>query len=77
MIKRKIKEIAEEICGHCAQNYQDECRAFQWPHSDQERTAREQGDALCVTSSDASAKSGPPELREEESKEEDLCPKPH
>lgn len=47
MIKRKIKDVGNEICGHCAQNYQNECRAFQWPHSDEERAAREKGDVLC------------------------------
>ena len=47
MIKHKINQVGDVICGHCAQNYQDECRAFEAPHSDQERAAREQGDALC------------------------------
>lgn len=70
MIKRKIEEVGEEICGHCAQNYQDECRAFEAPHSDEERAAREKGDALCITSRAAFIGSRRTELREEEAKEQ-------
>lgn len=48
MIKGKIDQVSDHLCGHCAQNYQDACRAFEAPHSPQERAAREKGDALCT-----------------------------
>lgn len=48
MIKGKINPVGDFICNHCAQNYQNECRAYQDPHSDEERAAREEGDALCT-----------------------------
>jgi len=48
MIKGKIEAVGDYLCGHCAQNYQDECRAFQAPHSPEEREARKKGDALCT-----------------------------
>jgi len=66
MIRGKIEEIGDEVCGHCAQNYQDECRAFEAPHSDQEREAREKGDALCITSRAAFICRKTRELREEQ-----------
>lgn len=69
MIKGKIEQVGDEICGHCAQNYSGECRAFEAPHSDQERAAREKGDALCITSRAAFIGSKRRELREEEAKE--------
>lgn len=70
MIKGKIQAVGDEICGHCAQNYQEECRAFEYPHSDQERQAREKGDALCITSRAAFIGRKRAELREEEAKEQ-------
>lgn len=73
MIKRKIEQVSDDLCDHCAQNYQDECRAFEAPHSPQEREAREQGDALCITSRAAFIRSRRTELREEEAKEQKLC----
>jgi len=69
MIKGKIEAVGDEICGHCAQNYQDECRAFEAPHSDQERTEREKGDPLCITSRAAFIRRKTEEIREEEAKE--------
>lgn len=70
MIKGKIEQIGDAICAHCSQNYQDECRAFEAPHSDQERAAREKGDALCITSRAAFIRHKQAELREEEAKEQ-------
>jgi hypothetical protein len=70
MIKGKIEQVGDEICAHCAQNYSGECRAFEAPHSDQERAAREKGDALCITSRAAFIGSRRTELREEEVKEQ-------
>ena len=70
MIKGKIEPVGDEICGHCAQNYSGECRAFEDPHSLQEREAREKGDALCITSRAAFIGSRQAELREEEAKEQ-------
>ena len=72
MIRGKIEQVGDQICGHCAQNYQDECRAFEYPHSDQERAAREQGDALCISSRAAFIESRRTDLREEEIKEQNL-----
>ena len=48
MIKHKIESVGDYLCGLCAQNYQEECRAFQAPHSPQEKAARKRGDALCT-----------------------------
>jgi len=70
MIRGKIEEIGDEICNHCSQNYQEECRAFEYPHSDQERTEREKGDPLCITSREAFIRRKTRELREEEAKEQ-------
>lgn len=70
MIKGKIEQVGDEICGHCSQNYQEECRAFEFPHSDQERTEREKGDALCITSRAAFIRHKRTELREEEAQEQ-------
>ena len=70
MIRGKIERVGDQICGHCSQNYQEECRAFEWPHSDQERAAREKGDALCITSRAAFIASRRAELKEEEIKEQ-------
>lgn len=70
MIKGKIEQVGDQICGHCAQNYQDECRAFEVPHSDQERTEREKGDALCIISRAAFIRRKTEEIRQEEAKEQ-------
>lgn len=70
MIKGKIEQVSDDLCGHCAQNYQEECRAFNDPHTDQEREAREQGDALCITSRATFIRRQTRELREEEAKEQ-------
>jgi len=72
MIKGKIEAVGDEICLHCAQNYSGECRAFEAPHSPQERAAREQGDALCITTRAAFIGSRRRELKEEETKEQRL-----
>jgi len=48
MITHKIQPVSDRVCGHCAQNYQEECRAFEAPHSPAERAARVKGDALCT-----------------------------
>ena len=71
MIKGKIEQVGDQICAHCAQNYQEECRAFEAPHSDQERTEREKGDPLCITSRAAFIRRKTRELREEERKEQE------
>ena len=49
MIKGKIWEVEDEICGHCAQNYQEECRAYTQARTQTEREARQKGDALCIS----------------------------
>ncbi len=70
MVKHKIEQVSDFICGQCAQNYQDECRAFEAPHSDQERAARERGDPLCISSRAVFIESRRTDLREEELKEQ-------
>lgn len=70
MIKGKIRAVGDYLCSHCAQNYQDECRAFEAPHSPEERAAREKGDALCITTRAAFIGTKRAELREEEAKEQ-------
>lgn len=70
MIKGKIGEVGEEICSHCAQNYSGECRAFEDPHSPEEREAREKGDALCIKTVAAFIGTKRAELKEEEAKEQ-------
>lgn len=72
MIKGKIEQVSDDLCNHCAQNYQEECRAFNDPHSPQERAAREKGDALCISSRAAFIRRKTRELREEEAKEQEL-----
>ena len=70
MIKGKIEQVGDYLCGHCAQNYQEECRAFTQPHTQTERAARQKGDALCITSRAAFIRHKRTELREEEVKEQ-------
>lgn len=70
MIKGKIEPVADYLCGYCAQNYQETCRAFEAPHSTQEKEARKKGDALCITSKAAFIRSRRTELKEEEVKEQ-------
>lgn len=38
--KNMIKDVPDEVCNGCAQLYEGECRAFQMPHSEEERQAR-------------------------------------
>jgi len=70
MIKGKIEQVGDYLCGLCAQNYSGECRAFEDPHSPEEREAREKGDALCIKTVAAFIGSRRAALKEEEAKEQ-------
>lgn len=50
-IEHKTKPVIDDLCKLCAQQWQGECRAFQMPHSDEEKAQRE-GDpqGLCQIS---------------------------
>lgn len=39
-VKRKINPVCDCLCELCSQNYQDECRAYEAPHSEEERKNR-------------------------------------
>ncbi len=41
-IAHKIREVPDETCQGCPQNWEGECRAYEIPHSRQEREYREQ-----------------------------------
>jgi len=41
MIGHKVMNVSDELCQLCAQAWQGECRAFQMPHTQEERAQRE------------------------------------
>jgi len=48
MVKQKIYDVPDSVCEICPQNYEDECRAFQVPHSTEEYICRNRGGAKCI-----------------------------
>ena len=40
MIASKIKNVHDDLCELCAQCFEGECRAYQFPHSEIERLLR-------------------------------------
>jgi len=50
-VRHKIAPVIDDLCELCAQHWRGECRAFQAPHSEEERAQR-QGDpqGLCQIS---------------------------
>ena len=46
-VVEKIKLCSDDTCHKCAQCYEDECRAYQMPHDDEEKAARKKGPTLC------------------------------
>jgi len=50
-IKNKIRDVSDELCVHCTQAWEGECRAYLVPHSKEEYEYRKSkgGVALCIT----------------------------
>lgn len=48
MVKNKINDVEEEVCKFCAQNWQDECRAYSFPLTQKEREQRLSGGTCCI-----------------------------
>ena len=46
----KIQNVPDSLCKKCHQNWNDECVAFQMPHSKAEREFRLDGEPLCLES---------------------------
>ncbi|KKN66933.1 hypothetical protein LCGC14_0466130 [marine sediment metagenome] len=42
LIENKIANVIDTVCEDCPQNIEDTCRAFNVPHSDEERVQRSQ-----------------------------------
>lgn len=40
MIKNKIRAVPDSVCEKCTQLWEDECRAWEMPHSEEERLSR-------------------------------------
>lgn len=40
MIEHKIREVPDTTCKDCSQLWEGECRAFSFPHNDDERMHR-------------------------------------
>ncbi len=48
MIYHKIKNVPDSVCEGCGQNWQSQCRAYEMPHSEEERKHRgEKTDLNC------------------------------
>jgi len=48
MISNKVnKHVDDSICVECSQYWDDECRAFYMPHSDEERKSQKSGKMSC------------------------------
>jgi len=47
-IPYKIKNVSDSLCRKCHQCYEDKCRAFCVPHSEEERLQREGKECLCM-----------------------------
>ena len=48
MIGHKVQKVPDSVCKECYQSYEDICRAFLIPHSDEEKEHRLKGGALCA-----------------------------
>lgn len=47
VIRHKIAPVVDYLCRQCAQYYDEECRAFEVPHSAAEREQRRTDGPLC------------------------------
>lgn len=39
-VSNKIHQVSDDLCELCAQCWESQCRAYQVPHSDEERAQR-------------------------------------
>jgi hypothetical protein len=46
----KISNVSDKVCEGCRQQWEDNCVAFNVPHTREEREYREQGYAKCLSS---------------------------
>ena len=44
-IRNKVSDVADSVCEDCPQNWQGTCRAFNLPHTEEERLHRTSQDA--------------------------------
>lgn len=47
MITHKLYDVPDHLCTHCSQLWMGECRAYQDPHSEDERLSRKGSKPLC------------------------------